>query len=374
MLPKSFTKGNLTSPLMVALRPLHHSPLIGLRHRGQFLEAQAGLYPKPQMHLKTRPCWLALAGLMVGTAAPSFAAFSYFDTFFDTDWTSVGVGGMRGNGNGSLGLTGVSGTVTGAFLFWHGPTNSSDPLANAMVTFNGTSVTGTNIGLSHNNNWGFVNSQAYRADVSSLVAGNASYSLSDFIKSGGIEVNGASLYVLFDDGDNSNNRDLVVFNGNDSNIQSAFDNAGWNVQLNGINYTGGDASIRLTVSDGQDFGNDEGASLNGNLLIPVGPNWQGELGSNSGNGSLWDEKTFSVTSLLSPGLNNINLVTTGGLTDALSLIVAAIDLPAGAAPPTEPPPFTPIPEPSTYGLAGILGLAAIVALRRRTRPGQRPTA
>ena len=307
---------------------------------------------------------LAVAGLAFSATARTFAAFSYFNTFYDTDWTSVGIGGMRGVGNETLTLSGVSGTVTGAYLFWHGPTNSTDPDANATVGFEGTSVTGTNIGISQDNNWGFANSQAYRANVTSLVSGDASFSLTDFIKAGGIDVNGASLYVTYDDGDSTNNRDLVLFNGNDSNISSQFDPTGWNVALNGIDYTSGNAGIRLTVSDGQDFGNDEGIFLNGSPFVSPGANWQGDLGVNIvGNGSLWDEKTFDLTSFLSPGINNINLRTFDPLTDALSLIVAGIDLPAGAAPP--PPDFTPVPEPSTYGLMGALGLAGIAAFRRR---------
>lgn len=313
----------------------------------------------------------ALAGMLIGSAAPSSAAFSFFNTFFDTDWTSVGIGGMRGSGTETLTLTGVSGTVTGAYLFWHGPTDSSDPLANAVATFNSTTITGTNIGISQDNNWGFANSQAYRADVTSLVTGNGDYELSDFTKPGFIDVNGASLFVLFDDADSTNNRDLVLFNGNDSNVSSAFDPQGWDVSLSGINYTSGTASIQLTVSDGQDFGNDEGISLNGGNLIPTGPNWQGELGVDIvGNGSLWDQKSFDVTSFLSPGLNNLHLTTGAPVSDALSLIVAAIDLPAGAAPPIDPPPpMTPVPEAASFGLVAVLGLFATAALRRRPRAG-----
>lgn len=325
------------------------------------------------MKLSRLPQYLAFAGMAVGLSAQSFAAFSYFDTFTNTDWTSAGTGGMRNNGTGSIDLTGVSGTVTGAFLFWHGPTNSSDPLANAAVTFNGNNITGTNIGISADNNWGFANSQAYRADVTSLVSGNGSYSLTNFVKSGGINVNGASLYVTFDDGNATNNRDLVLFNGNDSNIQSSFDAQGWDVTLNGINYSGGPANLHLTVSDGQAFTNngvvlnDEALSVNGNIILPVGPNWQGLLGPDAGfgNGSLWDEKTIDLAPSLSNGINNLHITTDAPISDALSLVVAAIDLPAGDAPP--PPSLTPVPEPSTYGMLSAASLLGVVAIRRRKK-------
>ncbi len=302
------------------------------------------------------PAALALA---LGTRA--FAAFSYFSTVYDTDWTSVGTGAMRGVGSGTLALSGTAGTVTGAYLFWHGPTNSADPLANASVVFNGNAITGVNIGISQNNNWGFLNSQAYRANVTAWVTGDGTYSLANFIKPDA-EINGASLYVTYDNGIDSDNRDLVLFNGNDSNVQSAFDPSGWSVALNGVNYSGGAANLRLTVSDGQDFGLDEALYLNGSLIIPEGPNWQGALGTDPGHrGALWDEMTFALDPYLAPGINNLQIQTYDPLTDALSLVVGAIDLPAGAAPPDA------VPEPSTYGLIGAGVLLGGILLRRRLR-------
>ncbi len=301
------------------------------------------------------PAALALA---LGTQA--FAAFSYLTTVYDTDWTSAGTGAMRGVGSGTLALSGTTGTVTSAYLFWHGPTNSSDPLANASVVFNGNAITGVNIGISQDNNWGFLNSQAYRANVTAWVTGDGTYSLANFIKPDA-EINGASLYVTYDNGIDSDNRDLVLFNGNDSNVQSAFDPSGWSVALNGVNYSGGPANLRLTVSDGQDWGLDEALYLNGSLIIPEGPTWQGALGTDTERrGALWDEKTFALDSYLSLGINNLQIQTLNPLTDALSLVVGAIDLPAGAAP-------NAVPEPSTYGLIGAGVLLGGILLRRRLR-------
>src|SRR3990172_269693 len=133
-----------------------------------------------------------------------------FETVFATDFASAGFGGMRTIGTGDITISGVSGTVTRALLYWHGPTDSADTAANASVTFAGTGITGTNIGLSSDNCWGFVNSQAYRADVTSLVTGNGTYSLANFIKAS-VEINGASLLVFFDAGNDTNNLHLVIF-------------------------------------------------------------------------------------------------------------------------------------------------------------------
>ena len=256
------------------------------------------------------------------------------EIIFNTDFASAGFGGMRGIGTGTITLSGVTGPVTRALLFWNGPTNSSNPSANATVNFAGTIITGTNIGFSSDNCWGFVNSQAYRADVTSLVIGNGSFSLSNFTKPDS-EINGVSLLVFFNDGNNGNNRDVVLFDGNDSNINNPFDAPGWNVTLSGINYTSGTANLQLTVSDGQVF-DDDAVRINGQILAPAGPIFQGNTVPNGAsavntNGGLWDIRSFNITQFLTPGANTIS-VTTGVLNDCLSLVVAAIDLPAGAAP------------------------------------------
>jgi hypothetical protein len=317
---------------------------------------------------------LKLAALVgaIGVALPGTAMATdliNFKTVYNTDFASAGVGGMRGNGTGTITLApGINpGTVTEAYLFWHGPSNAAPadaPTANATVTFNGTNVTGAFLGISSDNCWGFQNSLAYRADVTSLVTGSGSYALTNFTKPGNIDVNGASLIVFYNDGISTNNRDVVMFNGNDSNIPNPYDANGWNITLAGINYSSGTASAQFHVSDGQTFtdapvianGTDITAGLNGNIFQgdstpPVPP---------VGNGNLWDIKNFSVTSLLSPGLNNLN-ITSGVAGDCLSCVMIAIDLPAGAAPQPNP-----APEPATLGLVGA-ALAGLAVVRRRRK-------
>lgn len=315
---------------------------------------------------RTMTTWARCLAVAVSLAIASPAAansLSYFDTVFGTDYAVFGYGGMRDVGTGTVTVSGVTGTVTRAILTWHGPTQVSDPTANATVTFDGTSITGTNIGLSADNNWGFANSQAYSADVTALVSGDGAYSLENFLKDAGrININGVSLEVFYDDGDSTNDRDIVLFHGNDSNIQSIYDPTGWQAVLNGIDYSGGPASLVFGVSDGQDFGNDEALRLNGNIFIPAGPTWQGDsvpsgIGGAS-NGKLWDIKSFDLAAFLALGLNNLSLTTDPVLTDALGLIHLAFNLPAGAAP---PPPG--VPEPTTMLLFG--AAATALAFRRR---------
>ncbi|MEO5892224.1 MAG: hypothetical protein ABIQ31_18395, partial [Ferruginibacter sp.] len=266
-------------------------------------------------------------------------------TIFSTDFVSAGVGGLRDIGTGQIALSGVSGTITRAYLYWSGVTNITTNVGGTILV-NGTSVTGTGLGVSDNNCWGYNNSQAYRADVTALVRTtiNGTYVLSGF---GDLNPNGASLIVFFNDANSSNNRDVVIFDGNDSNIffagisgnpDAPEDPAGWNVLLSGIVYNGGAANIQLHVGDGQDFP-DDALSINATEIAPAGGVFDGHTvpGANNGpgnNGNLWDIRSFVVTSFLTPGPNSLNL-TTGTSSDCLGLIAALIDLPSGAAPVTE---------------------------------------
>ena len=265
-------------------------------------------------------------------------------TVFNTDFVSAGVGGTRDVGTGSITLSGVSGTVTKAILYWHGITASTADVGNPILV-NGNTVTGTNIGVSSTNCWPGNNSQAYRADVTALVqsAGNGSYTVSSF---GSLNPNGASLIVFFNDGNATNNRDVVIFDGNDSNIffagitgnpNAPEDPAGWNVVLSGINYTTGSSNIQFHVADGQSFP-DDAIKVNNVVLVPAGPIFSGASVPGApvpnASGNLWDIKTYDVSSFLTPGPNTLN-VTSGVNGDCLGLIAALIDLPAGAAPPSE---------------------------------------
>jgi hypothetical protein len=271
---------------------------------------------------KTVPALVAAGAVALGaivTIPAQASDIASFQTVYATDVAVASLGGMRSLGTGNIEVTGVTGTVTYALLYWHGPTNSDDPASNASVSLAGTSVTGTNIGTSSDNCWSYDNSQAYRADVTGLVTGNGTYALADFTKDDA-EVNGATLMVFFDDGD-------------DSNTTNEFDADGWNVSLPGINYSEGSAAMRLIVSDGQGF-TDDGVTVNGTVIAPGPEVFQGDTVPSAGsdnNGFLWDQKSYDVTSLMTPGDNTLAL-SSGYTSDCLSLIVAAVDLPAGSAP------------------------------------------
>src|SRR3954452_596818 len=133
-----------------------------------------------------------------------------------TDWTSAAVGGVGSAGTGTLSVAGVSGTVTGAYLSWHGiGPEAGGSYNNASITFDGTPVTGVSQGESGSNCWGTQRTaRTYFADVSSLVTGNGDYDLAG-LGAGG-DANGANLVVTYDDGNTANDRDLYLFYGNDT--------------------------------------------------------------------------------------------------------------------------------------------------------------
>ncbi len=302
-----------------------------------------------------------LAGAAIITASPAHAnVISNFATVFDSDWTTAGTGGLR-DGTGTITVSGVSGSVGQSMLFWQGPTNTTNADVMANITINGNAVTGTNIGFSDDNFWSFQNGQAYRADTSAQINGNGAYTLAGF-NTANSTGNGAAAAVFFNDGDSTNNRDIVIFNGNDSNFESLYDPAGWNLTLAGINYTSGQVFLRLFVSDGQNFGpNDDGTLRVNGTSIATGGIFQGDTlpGESVGNGNLFDIRSFEISSLLSPGLNSVNLTLDAGFNDALSVIAAFIDLPAGAAPTTGT-----VPEPGTLSLLTI-SLVGLLARRRK---------
>jgi hypothetical protein len=313
---------------------------------------------------------VAGAAVFAAVAVPATAGpLVYFDTVTNIDYAYFGTGGMRGNGTGSIAVTGVTGTVTRAVIHWHGPSNSTDPTAGAAVTFNGTDIVGTSIGFADDNCWGFANSQAYYAEVTGLVSGDGTYSLTNFLGSG-FDMNGVTLELFYDDGNGTNNRDIVMFHGNDSNITSVFDPDFWQAALAGINYSGGDASVVLTVADGQEFGNDEtvffNSSLTGTHNLFTGPSFNGLTVPKTGAfaQNLWDVTSADISSFLGLGINNCSIFTTNVAGDCLGLISVSFNLPAGAAPP--PPDAAPVPEPATVALVGI-GLALVAARRRMGR-------
>jgi len=203
------------------------------------------------MNEKYSRCFCGAALLLLCCGPAGANSITLGETFFNTNLVTSDVG-LRDVGAGSLAVSGITGPVTNALLFWHGPTNSTDPNVNANVVVNGSAVTGSNIGFSQDNFWGSANSQAYRADVTPEVTGNGTVTLSGFQKtavagctSPCAQINGAALFAFYNSGVSTGKRDVVLFEGNDSNFASSFDPAGWDFTLSGINYSGGSAFFEV---------------------------------------------------------------------------------------------------------------------------------
>lgn len=249
--------------------------------------------------------------------------------------------------------------VTRALLYWHGPQSQAD--SNASVLFDGNAIQGVGVGLTGPNCWDFPHSQAYRADVTSFVTASGTFSLSGFVKPGVADINGVSLLVAFDDGNPANNRDIMLFEGNDSNLRRGSDADGWEAALGSFTYTTGDAVLELGVADGQN-GVDGALVVNGQTLVPSGPIFEGDSVPNGPSaagtgGGLWDIRQFALNPLLEPGVNPLKLEAEL-FNDCLSLVHVAVNLPAGSSP---QPPAERVPD---GGSSLVLLMLAITGLRR----------
>lgn len=293
-----------------------------------------------------------------------------FKAMQNTDFLQFGLGGVRNVGAGEIAVSGVSGKISSAYLYWHGPTASSDSAVNSNILFNGSEVVGTNIGFSNNNFWRYANSQAYRADVTQYLSGDGNYALANLEKLN-TKVNGASLIAFFDDGVATNNVDVIVYDGNDSNYSSSYDNSGWQSTVNGFKYVGGAARVSLHVSDGQNFSpySDGTLYLNSHTAatdeIFQGNTTPFSTGGVS-NGKLWDIRSFDIGAgnVLTQGASELVIELTPGY-DAMSLIVAAVELPIGS--------ISAVPEPTTFGLI-LIGLVSLGIRAGNPIPRQRRTA
>ncbi|EOR93855.1 Hemolysin-type calcium-binding region [Arcticibacter svalbardensis MN12-7] len=273
----------------------------------------------------------------------------YFNTFYNTDYLSVGVGGLRDVGNGQIRVTGTFPlvNVTKAYLYWNGLSNSTEvdkPIWTSKVTFNSTGVVGTPIGISSSNCWPYYQSQSHRADVTNIVKSASSRTftfnaqpLSD------LNPNGASLILFYSDGNSSNNRDIILFEGNDAltyfpgypRIPNApVDATGWNFTLSGINYTSGKVMMSLHVADGQPA--EDGPLVINGIGLP-GAQVTSHLfdGKSVPGGLYWDVVPIDITPSLSRGISYIN-VASSDFEDCYSLVVAAFNFPRGVVLPPSP--------------------------------------
>lgn len=263
----------------------------------------------------------SLAGIETQPAVlPGDAGPSLIYSNFSTDFTTASYGGLRGtaNGDGSLMVSGTSGTITRAYLIWNGVSDATDGrITNESITFSGSAIDGIQYGRGSDNCWGADQTDTYFADVTSYVTGDGTYNFSGM----GDGANGATLVVVYDDGNVANNRSMELYVGNDSNQSSVYDAALWDTTLNDVEMNIGETiELTMIVGDGQSF-DDGSLSLNGNT-IATGDYFSGDvlpLSVADPDDSLWDVTTFDVSSTLSLGTNNMHITGATG-NDCLSLV------------------------------------------------------
>ena len=113
---------------------------------------------------------LAASALLVQVQIGHADPVTHAATKTNIDWTSAGISGV-GGGSGTITVSGVSGAVQNAFLYWHGINNSGLGAVydNATVTIDGNAVTGANIGDATTNCWGAGSSGTRRVSASSRI-------------------------------------------------------------------------------------------------------------------------------------------------------------------------------------------------------------
>jgi hypothetical protein len=275
---------------------------------------------------------------LLSLASGPSSSIRFFKQVNGTDIASFGVGGLRGNGAGTLWVANMPTTIRQAFLYWHGSNNSVEGNLGGTLFVNGVQVQGTFIGKSADNAWGYPNSVAWRADITSLVnpTPNKSYLLSNFESFPFFNPNGASLIILYSNGNSGDDVDVSIYDGNDGNSHSSFDSDGWFAPLTGFEYGSGQAILDMHVADGQFTWNDPDVALNNQPFLTG--NWFQGSTVPWGDGffrtdALWDIRAFNITSYLHTGINDVTITSppaspTPPLKDGLNLIVAVVRVPA----------------------------------------------
>ena len=283
-----------------------------------------------------------------------------------TDWVSAGIGGIgsaaSGGGKGTIRFSGVTGDVTGAWLSWNGigPKKASGlyegSYDNPAISVNGNRVVGVSQGESGSNCWGNgASSRTYLADVTKVVraTGNGAYHLRGLGSHG--DANGANLIVTFHDAQASNDQDLYLYFGNDTDADGyPGEDFRWKDALDRIAYAGGPVTLQLAVADGQDFGAlDDGAVTVTGKAGPltfddsVGNHglWDGTTVPDMGHsratgvsapGSLFDLETFDVTSAFTLDTQQSLAISAPFAVDCHSLTMAALSVNATGHQPAAP--------------------------------------
>lgn len=269
-------------------------------------------------------------------------ALDYFSSYtLPGGYVAKGVA-MRNLGHGNITITGIpaGAVVEMAFLYW-AILNPTPTTAMAEGNFNGVFITGTLIGSCREPCWGAGLTHVYRADVTHLVRGNGTYTLSGF--SSGLTTGGnpweTDVMLPLNEGATL----VVIYRRSASPVQTIVMYEGCRFFLGHQRYTFNlsgfvadpvrKATLTIFGADGQSGGlvwdpeqnrwvykdplpdaDIEYLEFNGSAIAgPPNSPWNG--GDGRPLPQLWDTHTYDVTRIVSLGSKRVTIANPGFTTD-----------------------------------------------------------
>ncbi len=216
----------------------------------------------------------------------------------------------------------ASGFVRRAFLYW---TTIGTPFP--TVTFNNVAVQGAEIGQAADTCWDIGNNFMYRADVTSLVSGNGTFTVSNILSTSdrSPDGQGSTLVVIYQDAADSRTNFVKLSDGalgyvGDSSVASV------SATIDGFTLLENPekATVMNIVADGQDFL--ETLTIQ-NVEFGAGDPFTGA------DGALWDTRFDDVTALV-----------TAGTTEVVTTVTSSDDCLAWSANALVIEKFVPVPQ------------------------------
>lgn len=202
-----------------------------------------------------------------------------------------------------------------------------------VVTFNGTPITGVEIGQTPDTCWGIGNNFMYRADVTALVPGNGTYTVSNILSAlSGPDGQGSSLVVVFTDGADPRTNFISIKDGAVGFIGNGA-GAGSTVNVSVLPDRTKVTAINL-VADGQPAGDS---------ILYQGVAFGGSDAFVGAEGAMWDTRIDDITNVVQVGASSVQTQVDGSGGDCLAWSMSAIVIENNSlALPPRPAPARPI--------------------------------
>jgi hypothetical protein len=255
---------------------------------------------------------MILAGLLASAMAAETTPVTFYDRLWDVDYATLQLGGVRNafkNYQADLRLTehtfdlSAYPSISRVILY---TSHRTDMAADLSFKVNGVDVSQelVSIGACNGKCWQGAPFQAYRLDMDFECDAPSELAITD-IPANAI-VDGFSLVVIYNDGDDSNNRDLTILNGNDVNFATGAQ-IEWSTDVFVSPDGADDVKVDLHIADvewrsteymGSIFVNDvEVSSKDNPLAMPT---------QNILDAEYWDVATFPVTGLTAGAINTVS--------------------------------------------------------------------